>query len=167
MEDDTDPKYSENLMEINISNIQRDTERLRLAKQLTATEDDMTATTPKDDDNLSHYTTETEEGVKVLDTTSSINRKAIFHDLGRLKSWRESVDKEKEDGGRSNDLSLEETINEEHMEKNIDSLLGELPDVGGCEGGGKIFEVSGGAEKKLCELENKINSRHLNMGKKI
>ena len=165
--EEKEAEYNETLMEINISNIRRDTERLKIAKQLTidAQEDEPSSSAPKDDDNLDNYTLETEEGVKVLDSTSSINRKAIFHDLGRIKSWRESLDKPKEDGGHDG-LSLQETISEEHasiiMEKNIDSVLGELPDLHD-----KTSCVSDGAEKRLCEIENKINCKHLDVGKKI
>lgn len=150
------------LTEINISNIEKDTERLKLAKQLTAELEvnDLPNENP-DDDNLSKYTSETEKGVKVLDSTTNINRKAIFHDLGRIKSWRESLDKPRDGDDRA--LSPESPIIEENtsiMEQNIATVLGELPDVNGGDDG-----ISHGAARRLTELENKINRKHTLSGK--
>ena len=53
--------------------------------------DDQDKQDESNDDDLSHYTLDTESGLKVLDTTYSINRKAIFHDFDRLKKLKESV----------------------------------------------------------------------------
>ena len=102
-----------------------------------------------------------EDGVSILKDTTSINRKAIFHDLNRLKHWREAVDQESIDNTTNTDSSSHETTQtfEPIMEKNIDSILDKLPDVietGRVDKG----SVDSKAAEKLNQLEHKLESKY-------
>lgn len=45
-----------------------------------------------DNTDVDNFTLETENGLKVLDTTIAINRKAIYNDFDRLRKWQQSID---------------------------------------------------------------------------
>lgn len=133
------------LTKTNITSIEKDTERLRKLKEESNVDD---VNFENDDDDLSEYT-HMEDGVKILNDTSTINRKAIFHDLDRIKHWRESMDKEK-------DVLPEKPTEqcEKHftpiMEKNVDEILNQLPSVGT-----DVVE-SDASVKRLEEIEGKL-----------
>ena len=120
-------EFSTVLTKTNIEGIEKDAERLRIFRQNSKCESGDVHFN-EDVDDLANYTHE-EDGVKVLDDTTTINRKAIFHDLNRLKNWRLSVDKERQldPGSEKSDESEKqfETINE----NNIDEILNQLPDI--------------------------------------
>lgn len=152
----SDPSEEIKLTETNIESINRDAEKLRnVNKQITSSE----ANDDDVDDGLSNYTDVQEDGVSILKDTTAINRKAIFHDLNRLKKWRESVDQQRDSDDTNSNTSVSRSNSqtatvEPIMEKNIDSILDKLPDVVG--GGEDKGSFDSKAVEKLYELEDKI-----------
>jgi len=145
------------LSEINIASIKKDEEKLKLLKAQTIDESETTNT---DNDDISVYTHVTDGGVKVLNDTSSINRKAIFHDLDRLKHWRESVDHDKESSKSVDILATQKEELQPVMDKNIDTILNNLPDIDH-----ETTNIQLAAEK-LNELELKI-ARKYSLNRKV
>jgi len=100
--------------------------------------------------------------VQVLKDTTSINRKAIFHDLDRLKHWRESMDQDnvnKTDSKVNEENQTVGTVNlEPVMEKNIDRILNQLPDVQFS--GDDKGSTDSKASEKLDQIEAKIKRRY-------
>ena len=159
---------NELLVEININNIKKDEERLKVAKQVSQHFEDQTiieSDENTDIDDLAKYSHEEDDGVKVLDNTTVINRKAIFHDLYRLKHWRESMDQGSEEiSGLKQHSTLsspEESVTVPVMEQNIDLILNSLPDVQGNDASDDAAAI-----EKLNELENKLERKYSLQGGK-
>lgn len=149
-----DENSDQKLIEDNINNIKKDEERLKLAKQASLKTEDKYADEGTDIDDLSKYT-HVADGVKVLNDTSSINRKAIFHDLDRIKHWRESMEKTSPEPTKMSS-SVDNTITEEPiMDQNVDLILNSLPAV---DQGTSHNEEA--AVKKLDELQQKLERKY-------
>ena len=120
-------------------------------------------------DSFSQYTLEVDHGIKILDTTPAINRKAIFNDLDRLRRWKESVDNpskevfvsddEQEDATTTNDSlnALNEvapTTLDNKADIDMDYILNSLPDVANFDGG---LANNLNCYGKLNQLEHQVN----------
>ena len=155
---DKDSSSGSSIDKTNIESINKDAERL---KSLNTSKNDDRDDFHEDVDDLSKYT-HIEDGVKVLKDTTSINRKAIFHDLDRLKHWRESMDQDnanKTDSKVNEDNQTADTTNlEPIMEKNIDLILNQLPDV--HISGDDKGSTDSRASEKLNQIEAKIKRRY-------
>ena len=110
----------------------------------------------EDHDDLSQYIKDdANDNLKVLENTYTINRKAIFHDLDRLRRWRESLDEDEINSPNNgfnyqpSTASIKELSNP--MDDNIDLILASLPHV---ESSDPISNTAG--ERKLEELEHRI-----------
>ena len=153
MSDDTLDEKA--LTDMNIKSIEKDTQRIRTASRPAINdlvEDDI--------DDLSKYTNE-DDGVKVLQDTTSINRKAIFHDLNRLKHWRQSMDQSKPEKNEKeiDDLPEKEPVFTPIMESNMDLILNSMPDVKvDDEGGDESNEKA--AIEKLNIIEKKLSKQY-------
>lgn len=147
--------------DVNIKSIEKDAERIRTLSRSENTEN-KEVPPDVDVDDLSKYTDE-DEGVKVLKDTTSMNRKAIFHDLNRLKHWRESMDQtktlEKNEKEVLNDIPAKEQESNftPIMETNMDIILSSLPDVKSDEEGDANDMA---AIEKLNNIEKKLSKQY-------
>ena len=101
------PTRLASLFETNVSAIDEDIQRSKnIARfDLDKQDDHLTAC---DTNDVNNFTLETENGLKMLDTTSRINKRSIFSDLDRIRKWQEQagVDKSEEDENDKKDLFL-------------------------------------------------------------
>ncbi|XP_065657083.1 zinc finger FYVE domain-containing protein 9 isoform X3 [Hydra vulgaris] len=81
------PTQLASLFESNINAVEHDLEKIRNLKE-EYSYNGHNKIDESNDDDLSHYTLETENGLKVLETTYTINQKAIYHDFDRLKKLK-------------------------------------------------------------------------------
>lgn len=142
----------------NIKYIEKDAERI---KQLSRSGNEENKEVIQDDvDDLSKYTDE-DEGVKVLKDTTSMNRKAIFHDLNRLKHWQESMDQttsEKNEKDDNEDIPTKEQNIAPIMETNMDIILNSLPNVKVDDEGNDNNDKA--AIEKLNKIEEKLSKKY-------
>lgn len=145
--------------DVNIQCIEKDTERIRTLSKIESEKNNDKQQFKDDVDDLSKYTHD-EDGVKVLNDTTSINRKAIFHDLDRLKHWRESMDQSSE-----KEVEKEESCNIPEkegfppiMENNMDIILNSLPDLKPDDEETNVDEEA--AIEKLNKIEEKLARKY-------
>ena len=95
------PNHLASLFEMNVSAIDGDIEKSRNLQILShkSLEDQF------DQNNIEDFTLETENGLKVLDATSTLNKKAIFSDFDRLRRLQETSEKIDDENNKSLFLS--------------------------------------------------------------
>eukprot|EP00111_Clytia_hemisphaerica_P008325 TCONS_00024302-protein len=101
------PTRLASLFEANVSAIDEDIQRSKnIVKFDFDRQDDHLAAC--DTNDVNNFTLETENGLKMLDTTSTINKKSIFSDLDRIRKWQEQagVDNPDEEQNDKKDLFL-------------------------------------------------------------
>jgi len=91
------------LFETNVSEVDKD---IQLSKNLQfAFQNEFMASSNGNDQD--DFTLETEDGLKMMDTTSTINKKAIFSDFDRLRKWQQqSIDKTEDEEDKTNLLFI-------------------------------------------------------------
>lgn len=169
------PSRLASLFETNISAVDEDIAR---SKNIThnATSDALfdSFNETADVDELDNFTLETESGIKVLDTTLEINRKAIFSDFDRLKRWQQSIDKTNVDQNidgddmfinEPSDFQFKANPDESNkkdtstVDDNIDFLLESLPNLSDSVNQAVSMNE---AIDKLTEIENRLNDPGFN-----
>ena len=133
------PSRLASLFESNLNAVDEDIARSKHAVQnITPTSLFETSNETHDLDELGNFTLETESGIKVLDTTLEINRKAIFSDFDRLKRWQHQTMNKSLDNmddmfiSESSDHSFQQQRvddSKNNIDSDIENMLETLPNL--------------------------------------
>ena len=130
---------NQNISKLNIDSIKKDEEKLKVCRQSTLELNAELEGLKKEElEDGFTYTHTDSSGARVLDDTSTINRKAIFHDLDMYRKYKESVDD-----------------TEKSVDKNIDQQLIRLPTVDETFNTKEVLM----AAEKLNEMEKEIERK--------
>lgn len=157
----------DSLPKVNIDAINRDLQKLQSLREHMVFEAEPAMLSNMeagaDSDNLEQYLDDDpEDRLKVLENDFTINRKAVFHDIDRLRKWRESLDQDNEEAHTKYEPSMTAWKEVESIpisEANVDAILNKLPDVdpAGAAPGSMGSAALAFLEKKLA-LETSILS---------